>query len=146
MQIREERLFERIINKQEPDNQPELSSLKILERSITNHLRKMLNTRQGSVQIADDYGIPDFTDLLSELNPRTIEDIQNSVRQIILKFEPRLADIRVIHEEKKQNLVSGLVFRLESKVRFKENEVPVVFETILEPDGKISISGSESGS
>ncbi|MFO8031366.1 MAG: type VI secretion system baseplate subunit TssE [Desulfohalobiaceae bacterium] len=146
MQIREERLFERIINKEKPASQSESSSLKILESSITNHLRLMLNTRQGSVEIADDYGIPDFTDLLSELNPRSIEDIQDSVRQIILKYEPRLADVKVIQEEKKQNVSSGLVFRLESKVRFKEDQVPVVFETILEPDGKISISGAKSGS
>ncbi|MFP4392427.1 MAG: type VI secretion system baseplate subunit TssE [Desulfohalobiaceae bacterium] len=146
MQIREERLFERIINREQPAEQPGYSSLKILENSIANHLRLMLNTRQGSVQIADDFGIPDFTDLLSELNPHTIEDIQNSVRQIILKYEPRLEDVQVIHEEKKQDLRSGLVFRLESKVRFKEDEVPVVFETILEPDGKISISGEKSGS
>ena len=146
MQIREERLFERIRNKEQPPKEPQQSSIKILENSITSHLRNMLNTRQGAVEIAEDYGIPDFTNFLSDFNPRTIEDIQNSVRQVILKYEPRLSDIRVVHQEDKNKVTSGLTFRLESTIKYKESKVPVVFETILEPDGKISVSGEESSS
>ena len=153
MQIREERLFERIRHREQSKeqvvdlsagpykDQSERSRIKILERSITDHLRYMLNTRQGSVQIADDYGIEDFTNLISEFSSSSIEEIQNSVRSVILKYEPRLSDIRVIYQENRKNFTNGLAFRLESIVRFKESEIPVVFETILEPDGKISVSG-----
>lgn len=144
MQIREERLFERIRNKEQPPHTPPSSGLKIMEASITNHLRQMLNTRQGSALIAPDYGIPDFTDLLTDFNPGTIDEIEEALRQIILKYEPRLSDVRVLHQENTRAFVSGLSFKLQSTLRYKGREVPVVFETVLEPDGKIHISGEDS--
>ena len=32
--------------------------------SVLEHLQRILNTRQGNVPLADDYGVPDFTDLV----------------------------------------------------------------------------------
>jgi len=62
--------------------------------SIVRHLERILNTRQGSVQIADDYGIPDFTDTSSGFSD-TVRDLERTIRNTIQKYEPRLKSVRV---------------------------------------------------
>jgi type VI secretion system protein len=44
-------------------------------RSITRHLQRLLNTRQGGVPIAEDYGIPDFTNIPGETLTETAQEM-----------------------------------------------------------------------
>jgi type VI secretion system protein len=141
MQIRKERLFERIRRVEDAPDRVIESNAELLKRSVVNHLRHILNTRQGSVEIADDYGIPDFTNIINETDLRSIEDVQETVREVILKYEPRLADVRVTHHKEKKDTTIGITFRLNGSIRYRDKEIPVVFETVLEPNGQISISG-----
>ncbi|MFO7875006.1 MAG: type VI secretion system baseplate subunit TssE [Desulfovermiculus sp.] len=140
MQVREERLLERMRRVEQASSRVLESSAAMLKNSITVHLRHILNSRQGSVQIAPDYGVPDFTNTLADTGPQSIETIQTEVRRVILKFELRLGDIQVIHHQEKRQSALGLTFRLKGNIRYKDKQIPVVFETVLEPDGKISIS------
>ncbi|MFP4033938.1 MAG: type VI secretion system baseplate subunit TssE [Desulfovermiculus sp.] len=140
MQVREERLLERMRRVEEAADRTLDSSSGMLKNSITRHLRLILNTRQGSAQIAPDFGLPDFTNMISDTGPQSMETIQAEVRRVVLKYEPRLADIQVIHHQEKRGTTAGLTFRLSGNIRYKDRQIPVVFETVLEPDGKISIS------
>ncbi len=110
-------------------------------RSIINHLQRMLNTRQGSVSIADDYGMPDFTNFPGEDLTAAAADVEQIINQVIQKYEPRLARVRV-HFDPKPGEFLALRFRLEADmISYTERgkAVPVVFETIVTSDGKVRI-------
>ena len=116
------------------------SDADVLKRSIVEHLRHILNTRQGSAQIASDYGVPDFTNVLGEFGTHSLESIEDTVRGVILTYEPRLSEIQVAHHEERKSTTIGLTFRLKGTIRYRDREIPVVFETVVEPDGQISVS------
>ncbi len=92
--MREQRLLERIqLWEKEPDRRSREDSGRTID-SVMAHLQRILNTRQGSVQIAEDFGLPDFTDLIDNY-PESIRDLERSIRKMIQRFEPRLSAIQV---------------------------------------------------
>ena len=66
-----------------------------LYRSILANVQSMLNIRQGSVISLEDYGMPDFTQLVS-IFPDAINKIRSAIRDFILCYEPRLKNVRVV--------------------------------------------------
>ena len=65
-----------------------------LEQSIVDHLTRLLNARQGALVHLPDYGLPDITAMYMGL-PYSVKDITEMIRQAILKYEPRLNQVRV---------------------------------------------------
>ena len=63
-------------------------------QSIVEHLQILLNSRQGLAVTAEDYGLPDLTDVIHMI-PDGLHTIENDIRDAILKFEPRLGNVRV---------------------------------------------------
>jgi len=63
-------------------------------RSISEHLQILLNTREGLSATNPDYGLPDLTDIVHRLadGPHAIQD---AIRDVIVKYEPRLSKVRV---------------------------------------------------
>ncbi|MFW5836837.1 MAG: type VI secretion system baseplate subunit TssE [Desulfovibrionaceae bacterium] len=136
--MREDRLLERIRYIEDHPDQRGLSDQGRVVDSIMAHLRKILNTRQGSALIAEDYGVPDFTDLASNFGLDAIPDIERSINQTILKYEPRLTNVRVTYVPQTTDELA-VPFKLEAEIRLENRVVPVVFETVLEADGRIRI-------
>ncbi len=104
---------------------------------IMEHLQKLLNTRQGSVDIAVDYGLPDLTDLLHSY-PESIRDIERELKNTISKFEPRLKAVRVKFIPNEDNPLE-LHFEINAQLSSKKKGPPIVFESILDPDGRVNI-------
>lgn len=107
--------------------------------SIVRHLERILNTRWGSAQIADDYGIPDFTDLRSGL-PDAIRDLERAIRNTIQKYEPRLEAVRVKFIPQEETMLA-VSFQIVARLILEEEKDPVVFESIMDPDGRVTIRG-----
>ena len=63
-------------------------------RSIMEHLQHLLNSREGLSPTNPDYGLPDLTDIVQRL-PEGAQVLQNAIRDVILKYEPRLTKVRV---------------------------------------------------
>ncbi len=92
--MKEERLLERIRTwESEPDRRGRTDDIRQVD-SILAHLRRILNTRQGSVPISDVYGIPDLNDFLTSY-PESVTRVEKSIRQAIEKYEPRLQSVKV---------------------------------------------------
>jgi type VI secretion system protein len=136
----QERLLERIRwIEQDPDHRGVVDPQRVIS-SIMVHLQKILNTRQGSAPIDDDYGVPDFTDLAATFSSESVRDIVRSVRQVIQKYDPRLSSVQIEAEPQGQDVLE-LHFKIEGKLSMGQNvEVPVAFETIIDPDGRIQVS------
>ncbi len=110
-------------------------------RSIIDHLQRMLNTRQGSVLIADDYGMPDFTNFPDDDLKATADDVERIISHMIEKYEPRLQKVRVYFESKSGDMFD-LRFKLEAEMISSSEQgksVPVVFETVVTSEGKVRV-------
>ena len=78
----------------DPAQFEKLSEDEKLRRSIIENLRMVLTTRQGSVQHLPDFGMPDILQLYFDSGNST-EPVKKEVRDVILKYEPRIGDVKV---------------------------------------------------
>lgn len=132
------RLLERIKNQNENPERHWSRDPELVKQSIMSHLQRILNSKQGSVPIADDYGMPDFTDLASRFTKNTKAELLDIVTQVVKKFEPRLRNVRMVAETMGDDYMN-LRFKLEGSVDLDQAEVPVMLSTILDADGKIKV-------
>jgi type VI secretion system protein len=76
------------------------SSEEDLYLSIRDHLRRLFNSRRGSLTHLPHFGMPDIAALYLEL-PYTSDRIMTSLRQCVADFEPRLCHphVRAVQRE-----------------------------------------------
>lgn len=91
-----------------------------LSLSIIENLRMILTTRRGSVLHLPDFGISDIMQIyLASDNP--IESLKSEIRDVILKYEPRISEVRIQNSEFDQkNLRAAL--KIIIKVRDSSNQ------------------------
>jgi type VI secretion system protein len=133
-----ERLLERIRNQERRPEARASATLAQEIQSIAEHLRRLLNTRQGSVPILPDYGIPDFTDLPGDTFTETAAEMRERIRQVLARYEPRLAEVAVRLEPAGQQ-PSEVAFRIEA-VLARDRKVPLVLETSLTTEGRARVN------
>ena len=135
--MQENRLLERIrYLKEVPQERTRKDPKRVID-SVLKHLQRILNTRQGSVPIGEDYGMPDFTYFLRAY-PDSIREIERSIRETIQKYEPRLKAIQVNSIPNDEDVLS-LRFQIIARLATDEDKGPVLFESILGSDGKMSV-------
>jgi type VI secretion system protein len=135
--MREERLLERIRSwEKEPGRRAREDPKRTID-SVLRHLQQILNTRRGSVPIAEDYGMPDFTDLLHSY-PESLREIERSIRQTIQKYEPRLKAVRISFIPQDDDIFS-LRFQIVAQLATEQEKLPVLFESVVDSDGQISV-------
>jgi len=110
-----------------------------VSESIIEHLRNMFNVRQGSVMTLDDYGMPDFNDMVADF-PNAIKVIRTVIRDSIRKYEPRLSRVSVTHVVDEDRPLD-LFFRVKAEVNLDGELVPVVFETVVGDSGSVKVGG-----
>ncbi len=73
--------------------------------SIRDHLRRLFNSRRGSLTHLPQFGMPDIAALYLEL-PYTSDRIMTSIRQCVIDFEPRLChpQVRAVHREDERDV------------------------------------------
>lgn len=135
--MRDERLLERIYNvEKNPDRREGYDPARQIN-SILNHLQRVLNSKQGSVPIADDYGIPDFTDMPGAYSSGASHEMERIIRHVIEKYEPRLTRVRASLVTQEEDVLA-LLFEIDARLATEEN-IPVTFQTVVNAGGKISI-------
>jgi type VI secretion system protein len=71
-----------------------MSEEKKLRQSIIENLQMVLRTRQGSVLHLSDFGMPDILQVYFN-SGNSIDPIRKQIRDTILKYEPRIGDVKV---------------------------------------------------
>jgi type VI secretion system protein len=135
--MREERLLERIHNKEVDPDRREGNDPARQTGSILNHLQRILNTKQGSVPTEEDYGMPDFTDLPGAFSTGATHDVEKILKNVIQKYEPRLTKVRITLDPQKEDVLS-LRFKVQAQLA-TEGGSPVTFETVVDAGGKITV-------
>ncbi|MEY4504691.1 MAG: hypothetical protein RL154_987 [Pseudomonadota bacterium] len=108
--------------------------------SISSYLNKILTTKQGSVEIAQDFGIPDYTTIIYESIENAVEIISELLTSVIEKYEPRLKNVSIKFQGKNDNDLS-LSFAVEALI-INHTSSHVFFRTIFSSDGSISVRES----
>lgn len=139
--LNEQRLLERIRSiENKTDSHDSMDTSQVIA-SVVGYLRHILNTRQGNAQIAPDFGVPDFTNMIGASGLDGIQSIQDAITAVIIKYEPRLASVHVEFAPEEVSPLS-MQFKLYAKLRINRidnREIPVVFETVLDPNGRIKV-------
>ncbi|MEA1917806.1 MAG: type VI secretion system baseplate subunit TssE [Campylobacterota bacterium] len=134
-----ERLFERVMHMQEDSSyRPEVLSTSVELESILNYLQKILSTKQGSTVVSYDFGIPDITNFHDKSYGEYIKSMEDGLVQTITKFEPRLTNVKVIHDKKSEQSTI-MYFKIDAQLSSNTN-IPVLFETVINPDGKVAVN------
>jgi len=135
--MQEERLLRKITAWEKDPHRRTREDPRRIIASIREHLQKILNTRQGSVMIGEDYGLPDFAGLFRDY-PESLRDFERSIRMTIQKYEPRLKMVRVKLLPNEEDLLT-LRFQISARLAAQEQRVPVLLESTVDQDGKVSI-------
>jgi type VI secretion system protein len=133
----QERLLERISRIERDPSGREALPVAWEVRSITRHLQRLLNTRQGGVPIAEDFGIPDFTNIPGETLTETAQELVKVIRQVINRYEPRLTHVQITFVPIKDEILA-LRFKIDARLA-RDERVPVSLETRVMAEGKVEI-------
>ena len=134
-----ERLLERVSHmEQDSSYRPDVLSADVELKSILRYIQDILSTKQGSAIISYDFGIPDVTNFHDKSYGQYIKDMEDSLIGTILRFEPRLENVKVIYDEPKEK-TTVLHFKIQAQLR-DYKDIDVVFETVINPDGKVVIN------
>lgn len=136
--MQEERLLERIARWGSGDGDRETASGDLLLDSVVRHLQRILNTRQGSVPIDPEFGVPDFTNLAGSYDTAFGGQIEQDIRRLIERYEPRLRSPQLRMREERLDALS-LSFELTGSVVMGERVVPVRLATSVGSQGRIRI-------
>jgi type VI secretion system protein len=132
-----DRLLERIRKREKDPRIRRKDDPKEAIDSVLRHLQQILNTREGSVPIAEDFGIPDLTEVHLHY-PDSLRYFERAIRQTIQKYEPRLGGLRVRFIPDEEDPLS-LRFQIVGKLTAEGYKDPVRFESIIGSDGKIRV-------
>ena len=105
--------------------------------SIVQHLRKMLNSRQGHALAQMDYGIPDPSEVAHSF-PDAIGKMQRAIRTCIEKYEPRLTGVKVIQVESGDDVLT-LRYHITARLTDSKERVTVSFDTLVDSSGRIEV-------
>lgn len=136
--MKEQRLLERIAGLTDGSARSHQTRAEILIESIRAHLQRILNTRQGSVPIDPDFGVPDFTNLAGSFTAGTTYDIVSSLTAMVRRYEPRLKAARIEVAES-SNEVLSLSFSLEGMVEINDRDIPIRLATRVSSSGKVTL-------
>jgi len=134
--LREERLLKRL---QAIEKEPERRGAMDPGReiiSILGYLEKILNSRQGNSQIANDFGMPDFTNL-KMFGSESVSNLEHDLKRVIQKYEPRLVNASVQFQPQEDDILD-LRFKISGKLA-SNNDYPVSFNTVINGDGQITL-------
>lgn len=115
-----------------------ITRTEILVNSILDHLHRILNTRQGSVPVDPDFGVPDFTNLAGSFSTGTTDQIIQDMSRMIQRYEPRLHQPQ-INFATSQDEVLSLAFSISGTVRVDDRDIPIRLTSQVASNGKVSL-------
>ncbi|WP_152223647.1 type VI secretion system baseplate subunit TssE [Pseudomonas sp. SCB32] len=101
--------------------------------SVLDNLQRILNCRAGTLSHLPDYGLPDMSQILHGM-PGSAHGLIGTMTRMLLKYEPRLADIRI--DLLSQTRPGQLEYSLDVELR---DGARMTFGTSLAPERKVLV-------
>lgn len=116
-------------------------SAQLYRRAVRRDVEALLNTRRAIVRVpvgckevlqsVHEYGLADTTGLAVG-TPEGRRMLTEDIRQSLLRFEPRLMNVRVVLVENSQLKAQQVRFTIEATLRMDPSPEQIVFDTVLE--------------
>jgi type VI secretion system protein len=135
--MRERSLLDRLRDVSAPAERSARENPNAVADSVLQHLRRMLNTRQGMSLTVPDYGIPDLADMVHSF-PEALDKMRRSIRESIMKYEPRLQNV-VVEHQREDDEIFHLHFEIKGQILTEGEKIPVAFFTTLDASGRVKV-------
>lgn len=99
--------------------------------SVLDNMQRILNCRAGTLAHLPDYGLPDMTRILQGM-PGTAHQLMTTLSEVLLKYEPRLNQIRVVMLS--QNVPGELRYAIDAELK---GIGLIRYGTEFMPEGKV---------
>jgi type VI secretion system protein len=110
-----------------------------LETVVIDHLRRMLNTRQGSSLTVPDYGILELSELMHDF-PDALGIMQRAIKNSILAYEPRLKNVQVRAVPSEDKNVMFVYFEVTAQLVYPDGRrAPVRFGTRIDESSNVKV-------
>ena len=112
-----------------------------LVESVRRQLQRLLNAREGMCEVAPDYGLPALSDMVVGAGDH-VGRVQDAIRTVVEKFEPRLRRVRVSPQTEDEGRPSHVLrFRIDGVLVTRSGEQRVWYETAMTPTGALNVAG-----
>lgn len=106
--------------------------------SVTDSLRRILNSGRGDASTDGRYGLPDLRGLVRNM-PRSTDGMKEAIRESVERYEPRLKRVRVRNVTDTES--NRLQFEIVAELNDEEGgeSRPLKFNTRLDRSGRVDI-------
>jgi type VI secretion system protein len=110
------------------------------EQSVTEHLVRMLNTRQGACLTCPDYGLIEVSEVLYDF-PDAIGIVQRALKNSIQTYEPRLKNVQVRHIKNEALHELVLQFEITAQIHLPDGRRQSMrFATTVDGSGNVKLT------
>ena len=110
-----------------------------VESAVTQHLARMLNTRQGSCLTCPDYGLIEVSEVLYDF-PDAIGIMQRALKNSIQTYEPRLKNVQVRHLKSESGSEMTLSFEITAQLQLPDGRRQALrFSTAVDGSGNVKV-------
>lgn len=134
-----ERLLERIGSLASHEETRNLSRFEQMGGSIRAHLSRILRTRQKSVPILDDYGVPDLSNVAGSFESGSSIEIVRAILETVARYEPRLLSPRVRAHETTTEL-GTLRLEISGEIVVNGQNMPIQFPVVVRASGEVVLT------
>jgi type VI secretion system protein len=109
------------------------------ESSVTAHLARLLNCRQGSALTVPDYGLIEVSEVLYDF-PDAIGIMQRALKNTIQTYEPRLKNVQVRHLKSEAGHEMVLQFEITAQLHLPDGRRQSLrFSTAVDGSGNVKV-------
>ena len=110
-----------------------------VETSVSQHLNRLLNTRQGSCLTCPDYGLVEVSEVLHDF-PDAIGIVQRALKNTIQQYEPRLKNVQVRHVKIETPGELTLQFEVTAQLQLADGRRQALrFSTAVDSSGNVKV-------
>ena len=110
----------------------------VLEQVFSN-IDGLLNSRQGSAGIAEDYGMPDFNSVIHHAE-ETMITLETGIKKMLEKYEKRLSVSQVVGVIDSKALPGEVTFQISGFVPYEDQKHFIEYQTVITGSGKTVIA------
>jgi type VI secretion system protein len=112
-----------------------------IETAVSQHIARMLNTRQGSCLTCPDYGLIEVSEVLYDF-PDAVGIMQRAIKNSIQTYEPRLKNVQVRHLKNDYAHEMMLIFEITAQLQLPDGRRQSLrFATNVDPSGNVKMGG-----
>lgn len=108
-----------------------------MTEAVLEHVRQLLNSRQGLAPACMDYGMPDLCDLVYSF-PQAAGDLRKAIKASLEKYEPRLRRVIVNQAESAEEPLT-LRYEIRAELVTEEGKTPIWIQTKIDEFGGIEV-------